>query len=120
MVFSPWSMLPALRDQFVSAIGENANVYLTGGRDFKSIEVVSNKINKKLAIDRLIELCDFDCSEIAVFGDDYNDVEMLSGFEHSFAMGNAADEVKSIANHVTLGNDEDGIDYAIKNILKIF
>jgi len=43
-----------------------------------------------------------DKSEVAVFGDDYNDIEMLDGFDNSIVMGNACDEVKSHARYVTL------------------
>lgn len=119
MAFFPWDKLQALREQLIFEIGDSANIYLTGRKDFKSIEIVSNKINKKLAIDKIIELCEFEPDQIAVFGDDNNDMEMLSGFKHSFAMGNACNEVKSTARYITLGNDQDGIPHAIKNILKI-
>lgn len=71
-------------------------------------------VNKKL-----IDLCGFDQDEVAVFGDDYNDIEMLKGFKHSIAMGYACDEVKRCAGHITLGNDEEGIYYALNNILKL-
>lgn len=80
---------------------------------------MSKAINKKLAVDRVIELCNLNRREVAVFGDDYNDIEMLKGFMHSVAMGNASDEVKRCARFVTLGNDEEGIHHALSNIFKL-
>jgi len=55
--------------------------------------------------------------ELAVFGDDFNDLEMMAAFPNSIAMGNAEDAVKSAAKFVTLDNDSDGIHHAITNIL---
>jgi hydroxymethylpyrimidine pyrophosphatase-like HAD family hydrolase len=48
-----------------------------------------------------------------------NDMEMLSSIQHSIAMGNGVDEVKCVASHVTLSNDDEGIVYGLKEILKI-
>lgn len=47
-------------------------------------------------------------SNIAAFGDDYNDIEMLKTVGIGVAMGNAIEEVKAIAKHIALSNDEDG------------
>ena len=42
-----------------------------------------------------------------------------SAYKYSFAMGNAETEIKNSAKYVTLDNNNDGIQYAIKDILKI-
>jgi Cof subfamily protein (haloacid dehalogenase superfamily) len=118
-VFSSLSLLPDLCDELIDNVGDAANVYLTGRGDFRGIEIVDKKINKKLAIDKLISMCGINHDEVAVFGDDFNDIEMLKGFKHSVAMGNACDEVKSCAGYITLSNDEEGIHYALSNILKL-
>lgn len=65
----------------INTMGTIVNVYLTGRDDFRSIEIVDKRVNKKLAIDRLINLCGFTDDEVAVFGDDFNDMEMLKGFQ---------------------------------------
>ena len=36
---------------------------------------------------------------------------------YGVAMGNATEHLKSIADYVTKSNDEDGVAYAIENIL---
>jgi len=48
-------------------------------------------------------------SEIVAFGDDYNDVDMLTDFGIGVAMGNAVGKAKAVADYVCLGNGEDGI-----------
>jgi len=47
--------------------------------------------------------------EVIVFGDDYNDVEMLHEAGISVVMGNANDDVKAVADYVTTECDKDGI-----------
>jgi Cof subfamily protein (haloacid dehalogenase superfamily) len=98
-------------------IGGLVNVYYVyGGR---VIDIVNKNVTKKLAIDQIAEIYNFNADEIAVFGDDYNDIEMLSGYKHSVAMGNACAAAKEIALYTTLSNDADGIYYALKNYLKV-
>lgn len=48
-------------------------------------------------------------AEMAAFGDDYVDIEMLRLCGTGVAMGNAIPEVKRIADHVAPSNDEDGV-----------
>ena len=60
----------------------------------------------------LIELCNFlqiDLSETVAVGDGNNDKEILQAAGLGVAMGNAGDEIKKIADFVTLDNDHDGI-----------
>ena len=57
-------------------------------------------------------ICDhygIDISNTVAFGDDCNDIEMLSAAGTAVAMGNAIDKVKEIADVVTDTNDNDGI-----------
>jgi hydroxymethylpyrimidine pyrophosphatase-like HAD family hydrolase len=46
---------------------------------------------------------------IAAFGDDFNDVEMLEKCGIGVAMANAIPEAKAVANFVAASNDEDGV-----------
>jgi hypothetical protein len=58
---------------------------------------------------------DFD--DVAVFGDDYNDIELLSRCRHSVAVANAIDECKAAANYICGDCDEDGVAYWIEENL---
>lgn len=63
-------------------------------------------------------ICDYygiDISETAAFGDDCNDLEMLSAAGIAVAMGNAIDKAKEIADVVTDTNDNDGIAKWLEN-----
>ncbi|MBD5408629.1 MAG: HAD family hydrolase [Treponema sp.] len=66
-------------------------------------------ITKEKAILAVCEECDIDVSKIVAFGDDYADIGMLKLCGIGVAMGNAIQEVKDIADAVTLSNEEDGV-----------
>ena len=51
------------------------------------------------------------------FGDGQNDAGMLKYCGIGVAMGNAIDEVKAIADEVTLSNEEDGIAHTLKKYI---
>jgi Cof subfamily protein (haloacid dehalogenase superfamily) len=55
---------------------------------------------------------------IATIGDMQNDLAMFRKSGVSFAMGNAADEVKKVATHVTTSNENEGFAGAMEMILK--
>ena len=75
--------------------------------------------SKGNAVKILCEKFGFKLEEVIAFGDQMNDISMISIVGLGVAMGNAKDEVKESANYITLTNDQNGVAYAIKNkILK--
>ncbi len=55
---------------------------------------------------------------VATIGDMQNDLAMFRTSGISFAMGNATDDVKKVATHVTASNEDEGFATAIEMILK--
>lgn len=64
---------------------------------------------KENAILHLCKACDIATDDIVAFGDDFADIGMLKLCGVGVAMGNAIDEVKTIADCVIGDNDHDGI-----------
>lgn len=56
----------------------------------------------------------FTNEDIICFGDGSNDLEMLKNSKISVAMGNAFDEIKSVAKYITYTNDEKGVERWLK------
>lgn len=102
----------ALIQKIQSAAEPYARVYVTD--EGKTVQLSSLKAGKKNAIEGLMERLLADQSEIAVFGDDLNDLEMIEAFENSVAMGNGAAEIQKRAKYVTGSNDADGIAQALR------
>ena len=55
--------------------------------------------------------------EIVCIGDEENDISMFEVIGHPYAMGNAIDKIKALAEKVLPTNDEDGVAFAINEIL---
>ena len=55
---------------------------------------------------------------VATIGDMENDLAMFRASGLSFAMGNAADDIKKMATHVTASNEDEGFAKAVEIILR--
>ena len=73
------------------------------------LEVMAERTNKQEALAYLCEQFDITPAEVATFGDQNNDKEMLAWAGVGVAVANAADEAKAAADFVTASNDEDGV-----------
>ncbi len=65
----------------------------------------------------MCKACGIGTDEIIAFGDDYADIGMLKLCGVGFAMGNAIDEVKAVADQIIGDNDNDGIGVYLKNVV---
>jgi len=78
-------------------------------------DVVPKGISKRIGINKVLEHYDISLNETMAFGDGGNDIEMLMHAGIGVAMGNAADNVKQVADYVTDSVDEDGVYNALKH-----
>lgn len=76
-------------------------------------DVIVSGVNKSTGIDAVIRHFGWDLSETMAFGDGGNDIDMLRHVGCGIAMGNASDEVKRHADHVTAHIDDDGVAKAL-------
>lgn len=74
-----------------------------------NLEITSNLASKGNMIERVCKQYGYHPDEVVVIGDSFNDISMLSKFKHSYAMAQADDKVKAVANHITGSNDELGV-----------
>ncbi len=79
------------------------------------IEVAPKTVSKLSAIQLLLQKENI--QDVIAFGDNYNDIEMLQHVGCGVAVGNAREEVKAIANKITLNNTEHGVAAFIKEHL---
>ena len=71
--------------------------------------------DKYSGITRVMKFLGGPMEDVVVFGDGWNDMDMFSKAPMSIAMGNAVEELKSIAAFVTRPVNEDGIEYACRH-----
>ncbi|BGE82519.1 HAD superfamily hydrolase [Staphylococcus petrasii] len=94
----------------------NSNIDVTTSKPF-FLEFMAKGVSKGNAIKALCEKLDIPLKEVVCFGDSLNDQSMFEVAGYSVAMGNATEELKEVADKVTLDNDSNGIPAALKEIL---
>ena len=103
-------LLKRCEGEMRTALGEAASV--SRSQPYY-LDVTHPQANKGVAVQHMAALMNVPMAEVAVIGDNYNDVAMFAQSGFSIAMGNAPDEVKKKARFVTGSNDADGLAEAI-------
>lgn len=111
-------MIPRIKQMLTRFYAENIE-HRRWGSPFPVIEIVRQGISKARGIDYVKSYLDIDRNHIIAFGDEDNDLEMIDYAGVGVAMGNAIGELKSIANHVTETNEQDGVGTFLESYLKI-
>ena len=89
------------------------------GAPWNVIEIIKKGMNKAVGLKKIAHYFDIPQDQIIAFGDEDNDLEMIDYAGVGVAMGNAIDELKSLAKHVTATNEEDGIGAFLEEYLKL-
>ncbi|WP_067730692.1 Cof-type HAD-IIB family hydrolase [Oceanobacillus damuensis] len=89
------------------------------GAPWNIIEIIKKGMNKAVGLQKIADYYNIPQDRIIAFGDEDNDLEMIDYAGVGVAMGNAISELKSLANHQTLTNQEDGIGIFLEEYLNI-
>ena len=81
------------------------------------LEITAPGVSKGSAVIRLADELGVPREEIIAFGDQLNDVDMLESVGYGVAMANAEEEVKAVAERVTLPHDDDGVALVLEEFL---
>ena len=84
-----------------------------------NIEIGGATTSKARALDELAGILGYASENIMSFGDSTNDTEMVRHAGIGVAMGNAVEELLDTADYITLTNDDDGVAFALENLLNI-
>lgn len=102
---------------------------IISGRDSKAVELRAGELgiefvyqgvsNKVAALNEILRVAGVDASETIFIGDDVPDIEVMQAVGFSVAVGDAAAEVKQIADLVTEANGGRGaVRETVERILK--
>lgn len=111
--------LQPLRSQLTETLGASARLHLLINKNYQGhiLEVLPPNASKWNALQRLAEDDGVAIESIVAVGDDENDMQMIQHAGLGIAMGNAAENVKAVADHVTGTNADDGLVQAIERFL---
>ncbi|MBQ1276138.1 MAG: HAD family phosphatase [Flavobacteriales bacterium] len=99
-----------------SMYGEHVDIYRSKDT---YLEINAKAVSKDKSLDLLARYYNIKVNDIMAFGDNYNDIGMLTRAGMGVAVGNAKDVVKTAANATTLRNTEDGVATYINEFFKI-
>lgn len=80
-------------------------------------EFTAEGIDKAKALDTVLIPMGYKKEEMIAFGDGHNDASMVKYAGIGVAMDNAVDDLKAIADEVTLSNEEDGIAHTLSKYI---
>lgn len=81
------------------------------------MEYVMKDFDRVAAIQTVLETSGYHRNDIMAFGDGSHDIDLLQYAGIGIAMENGDDDVKEVADFITLSNEEDGISYALERLL---
>jgi len=99
--------IAALRWQLGVQLGGAARLMQAGLPNM--LEILPPGSSKAVGLRRVLKDLKIDPAETLAIGDAENDIEMIELAGIGVAMGNAAPNVKAVADHITASNDEDGV-----------
>ena len=79
------------------------------------MEIFSDKADKGTALKYLAEYFNIDREDVMAMGDSRNDLPMVKYAGVGVALDNACDDLKKVADVVTVSNDEDGVAVMIES-----
>ena len=96
------------------ALGTQATV---GRSQVYYLDVTAPRANKGDGVAALAHAAGVPLPQVAVFGDQRNDLPMFVRAGLSVAMAQGPEEVRAAATHVSTSNDEDGVAVAIDRFI---
>ena len=114
-VYDENQQCPIIRPQ-LSHFDEQAYIVVS---EAAWIDIANAGVHKGTTVERLQSMVGATEAETMVFGDGFNDIELMERAHFSFAMRNAFEETKAAANYITRSNDEDGVMHTILQFLAL-
>lgn len=71
-----------------------------------NLEIIKNGTNKGYGLKKLCDITGFDLNDIIVIGDSKNDISAFAVAKTKYAVSNACDELKALADKTICSNDE--------------
>lgn len=93
------------------------DLYITASGD-SILEIGNKNATKWTSIEEICEILGIYTNEVAAIGDAYNDIPMVKEAGLGFAMGNAKDKLKDLADIIVADNESGGVLEAVNYVLE--
>ena len=95
----------------------SANMVVTDGGTLG--QIAHKDVSKINGVKHLADILGFGLEAVVAFGDDHNDIDMITGCGVGVAMANAPRAVKDRADIIAPSNDEDGVAVVLERIFML-
>jgi 5-amino-6-(5-phospho-D-ribitylamino)uracil phosphatase len=103
-------------DALAAQLPGSAKMLVTDGGTLG--QIAHKEVSKINGVKFLADMFGFGLEEVVAFGDDYNDMDMISECGIGVAMANAPQDVRDQADTVAPSNDEDGVAVVLERLFK--
>lgn len=114
LVFDTSKTIDELFAGVSSAVGDDGVPSYSG---LSFVELAAGAVTKATAVEQLAADFGIDREEVATFGDNHNDVSMLTWAGRSYAMAHATDDAKRAAEATIGSNDDDAVAAVIDELI---
>lgn len=104
------------KDAMFESLSEISGITVTSSFSH-NLEIGGATTSKATALREICAQSGIKMENVMAFGDSPNDSSMISRAGIGIAMNNATEDVKEVADCVTLSSDEEGVAYAIRKLL---
>jgi Cof subfamily protein (haloacid dehalogenase superfamily) len=108
-------LVKTIEQRLLELYNEKLNIYQSQPG---YLEVMNQAASKTTGIQFLLSKYGIQQNEIIAIGDNFNDKGMIEFAGMGVAMGNAPDEIKSVADYVTDTNNNDGVAKALNHFFR--
>ncbi len=96
----------------------NCNLSILEKNNIKYLEIISNKCNSYIALEKINNINDTKDNEVLVITGNDSDIELCKNIKNSYIVENASCKLNSIIKKKTSSNNEYGVEKIIKNMIK--
>ena len=96
----------------------NCNLSILENNNKKYLEIISNKCNSYMALNKINEINSIEEKEVLVITGNDSDIELVKNINNSYVVANAPNALKKISNKKTLSNENHGVEKVISSKIK--
>lgn len=117
-VFIPDDLAIQIRDQLNTIEGVTCVMVIAQKPGTRDLHIINKDATKEHAIAQLLSMLNVDKENTIGIGDGHNDIHLFSAVNYKVAMGNAAPELKELADIVINPVNQDGMAMYLETLLK--
>ena len=96
----------------------NCNLSILENNNKKYLEIISNKCNSYIALEKINDINKIEDNEVLVITGNDSDIELCKNIKNSYIVENASMNIKKIIKKKTQSNNEHGVEIVLKNMIK--